>query len=141
MDAIYYARWMVGVAVMVAALPGCGGKHEMLYPVAGKVTFRGKPVSAGMIRLCNPRATIDMLAVLGPDGTYRVVRAQGPGLPQGTYQVAVMPAMADDPIGPIGPKKPVNSPDIPKKYRQPGTSGLAMTVKPDNNRFEIDLQP
>ena len=113
---------------------------QKLCPVAGKVTFQGKPVTAGMIRFSNTQAPVDMLARLGPDGYYEVIRGHGPGLPEGTYQVAIVPPRPDRPLGPMAPSKPVEFPNIPEKYRQPSTSGLTLTVKPGRNNFDVDMQ-
>jgi hypothetical protein len=126
---------------MTFVLSGCGGKHEELCPVAGRVTFEGKPVSTGVIRFTSTQAPIDMLANLGPDGAYKVLRAHGPGLPEGTYRVSIMPPAANRPIGDFGPTKPpLQCPDIPDKYRSPSTSGLILVVKPGNNTCDVDMR-
>jgi hypothetical protein len=126
---------------MAFVLSGCGGKHENLCPVAGRVMFQGKPVSSGMIRFSSTQAPIDMLAILGSNGNYEVTRGHGSGLPEGTYRVAIMPPTANRPIGDFGPKNPATqSADIPEKYRSPSTSGLTFEVKPGNNTFDVDMQ-
>jgi hypothetical protein len=134
---------ITAIALLGIAFSGCHGSGEALQPVFGKVTFQGKPVAAGVVRFSNPQIGIDMTAALRPDGTYEVVRAHGPGLPEGTYQVAIMPP-------PIGRSKgsavedlpaPPKRPDIPEKYRQPSTSGLTLTVQPGKNCFDVDMRP
>ena len=123
-------------------LSGCGGSHEKPWPVAGKVTFRGKPVSAGTIRFSNADKGIDMTADLHPDGAYEVTMARGVGLPAGTYQVVIMPPQLTVPLGPIEqPLKRREYRDIPAKYRLPSTSGLTLVVKPASNRFDLDMLP
>ena len=133
--------WCLGVlAVLGFALSGCGESREKPQPVFGKVTFQGKPVSAGTIRFSNPQAAIDMTADLRSDGTYEIVTAHGAGLPEGTYQVAITPPRIDVPlIGP--PPKTPECRDIPAKYRQPSTSGLTLTLKPDVKSFDVDMNP
>jgi hypothetical protein len=123
-------------------LLGCGGSREKPCPVFGKATFQGKPISAGVIRFSNPQAAIDMTADIGVDGAYEVRMAHGAGLPEGTYRVAVMPPRRPWPLGPIKERpKPPDCRNIPEKYRQPLTSGLTLTVKPGDNRFDVDMQP
>jgi hypothetical protein len=129
------------LAVMGLMLSGCGGPHEKSWPTSGRVTFQGKPVAAGVIRFSNPQAGIDITAELGPDGVYKAVRAQGAGLPEGTYQVAVMPPVVHHPVGVERISKPPECRNIPAKYRQPSTSGLTLKVKPDVNPFDVDMQP
>jgi hypothetical protein len=112
-----------------------------LYLVSGKVTFRGTPVKAGVVRFSNPQAGVDTTAQLQPDGAYQVVTAHGRGLPAGTYQVAIMPPEIELPKGPLTQvAPPPTSADIPAKYRLPATSGLTVTVRPDVGDFNIDMQ-
>ncbi len=83
-----------------------------------------------------------MTAQLHPNGTYQVVVARGPGLPEGTYQIAIMPPRVEIPLGPMKERpKPRECLDIPSKYRSPSSSGLTWTVKPSDNRLDIDMQP
>jgi hypothetical protein len=130
------------LAAIVVGLSGCGGAREKLWPVSGKVTFRGKPVVAGTIRFSNPRIGIDMTAKLHSDGAYEMVMARGAGLPEGTYQVAIMPLRVEIPIGArVLPPAAPDRGDIPQKYRVLSTSRLTLTVKPERNRFDVDMEP
>jgi glycine/D-amino acid oxidase-like deaminating enzyme len=133
-------KW-AAVVSMAVVLSGCGGRREKLCPIAGRVTLQGKPISTGMIRFSSTQAPIDMLANLGPDGTYEITRGQGPGLPEGTYRVAIMPSMGNRPIGDFTQNKAATpNPDIPNKYRDLSTSGLTFVVKPGSNTFDVDMR-
>jgi uncharacterized lipoprotein len=124
----------------VLLLSGCGEKNK-LCAVSGKVTFQGKPVAAGIIRFSNSQAGVDLTALLQSDGNYEIVTAQGPGLPEATYQVAIMPPRNNIPLGPMTQTtKPQDCRDIPEKYRLPSTSGLTMTVSPNHHRFDVDMR-
>lgn len=95
-----------------------------------------------MIRFSNPTSGVDMMAQLQPDGSYEVVQAQGKGLPEGDYQVAIMPPRANIPLGPMKtPVKQQAHPEIPERYRSPTTSGLLMTIKSDTGPFNVDMTP
>lgn len=132
------------MAMLGLALSGCHRSGESLQPVSGRVTFQAKPVVAGVVRFSSSQMGIDMTAEIRPDGSYEIVRAHGPGLPEGTYQVAIMPLRVGRSKG-SGvenlPKRPNQHPDIPEKYRDPSTSGLTLTVNPGSNRLDIDMQP
>jgi hypothetical protein len=122
-------------------MAGCG-PHQQIHPVSGTVTFQGKPVTAGTIRFCNPQAVVDMTAQLQSDGRYEVLMAKGAGLPEGIYQVAVMPPGVELPPGPMKERpKPKEYPNIPLRYRQPSTSGVTLSVKSGDNRLDLDMQP
>jgi hypothetical protein len=139
------AVWLAAAMMaLTGCLSGCGPSGKKVWPVSGKVTYQGKPVAAGTIRF--QKLDVDMTAGLRPDGGYEVIMAEGRGLPEGDYQVAVIPlsAIPGSPI-PMGPiKAPLPKPvcrDIPQKYRDPSTSGLTLTVKPGNNPFDVDMRP
>lgn len=121
-------------------LSGCQRSEEAIWPISGTVTFQGKPISAGMIRFGNPTRGIDMTAAVQSDGAYTVVTARGAGLPEGTYRVAVVPPAIRIPLGPIKqPLEPQSYPDIPPKFREFQTSGLTLTVKRGENRFDVAM--
>ncbi len=128
-------------------LVGCGGPKKVLGRVAGKVTFKGQPVTDGLIVFANREKGVFILAEIGPDGSYNVETADGFGLPPGTYRVSITPPVSDAPVGEM-PKmpKPGAYDDIPEKYRRAETSGLTLTVEEtkeaeDVNRLDVDMQP
>jgi hypothetical protein len=126
---------------MIVAMVGCGQSGPNLHTVSGKVTFQGKPVATGLIRFHSPPLGIDLMAYIRADGTYRVKMAQGDGLPEGEYQVAIEPPRVEVPVGVMKLPPALQRPDIPAKYRQPATSGLKLTVAPGDNQLDIDMLP
>lgn len=128
-------------ALLALGLAGCGNNGPKYFPVSGRVTFAGKPVAAGMVRFNNPQGSIDIFAKIEADGAYNVRMAKGNGLPEDSYAVAVMPPRINAPVGTMTLPPQPPCPDIPEKYRQPSTSGLTLTVEPNSNQFDIDMQP
>ena len=137
----------VGFAMMALMLSGCGQSGPKYWPVDGGVTFRGKPVTKASIRFTNLKLGIDVLAKLNADGKYEILSGEKMGLPEETYQVAVIPEVdvshfkmtKGGLMVPTGPPPPPPS-DIPERYYEPGTSGLTLTVKPESNTFDVDMQ-
>jgi hypothetical protein len=139
------------LAAIALTLLGCGRSGPAYWSIGGKVTFQGKPVGSASIRFCNPKAGIDVVESLDAEGQYTVVTGDRKGLPEGPYQVAVMPKLdfsklKCEPDGrPIPSTMPSSSernpPNIPQKYHDPATSGLTVTVKPASNTFDVDMQP
>jgi hypothetical protein len=129
------------VLVIAMCIGGCGKKGPELSPISGRVTFQGKAVSTGVVRLSNPSAGIDILATLQPDGTYSAHMGNDKGLPNGTYAVAVMPPRVDVPVGAMTAPPTPKRPDIPERYRNPSTSGLKTIVKSGENSLDIDMHP
>ena len=67
---------LAALALLAASgLPGCGG--EPRGRVFGKVTFRGAPVTQGMVLFNNAAKGVYMSTEIHPDGSYR--RAHGKG--------------------------------------------------------------
>lgn len=141
----------VCVVLLTALLSGCRPSGPAYWPISGKVTFQGTPVAIGQIHICNAKAGIDIIESLDANGQYTIVTGRKQGLPEGEYQVAIIPKldfsrMKCEPNGrPIPSTMPSeaerNPPNIPRKYRDPATSGLTLTVKSGANLFDIDMQP
>jgi predicted small lipoprotein YifL len=137
-------------AAILAALWGCGRSGPAYWPISGKVTFQGKPVALGQIRFSNPKQGIDVVESLRTDGQYTIITGKRQGLPEGQYQVAIVPKldfskMKRDSNGlPIPSTMPSaaerHPPNIPQKYHDPATSGLTLTVKPEPNTLDVDMQ-
>jgi hypothetical protein len=132
-------RVILVLLLFALGFSGCNAAKN-IHPVVGRVSYQSKPVAEGMVRFSNPQAGIDVLAKLQPDGAYSVRMANGNGLPEGTYAVAVVPPHVDSPVGAMTPTPQPQCPDIPQKYQGPSTSGLTLTVKPGDNSFDIDMQ-
>ncbi len=139
------------LAATVATLTGCGRSGPAYWPISGRVTFQGKPVTVAEIHISNPKVGIDILETLDAEGRYTVITGDRKGLPEGQYRVAITPKLdfsrakcgADGrPIPSTMPSEAErNPPNIPKKYHSPSTSGLTLTVKPESNTFNVDMQP
>lgn len=128
-----------GMALLTLSATGCEHKPP-LGKVFGTVTYRGQPVSEGLIVFHDPGQGVHMTAQLQQDGSYKVVRADGEGLPVGTYQVAVTPPPTDLPVGysskAPAPRKYVN---IPQQFRSGATSGLTLKVEGEAHQFDVKM--
>jgi hypothetical protein len=135
---------------MVSLLIGCGSSGPAYWPVSGKVTFRGKPVTVAKIRFCSTAAGLDVVMPLEADGQYNIVTGDHQGLREGQYQLAITPKLdfskaKRDENGVFIPSTMPSEterfpPNIPRKYHDPVTSGLTLTVKPESNTFDVDMQ-
>jgi hypothetical protein len=138
----------VGFAIMALIVWGCGQSGPRYWPINGRVTFQAKPVANASIRFINLKLGIDVLAKLDADGKYEVVSGKKMGLPEETYQVAIAPEVdisnlkvtKTGLVVAIGPPPPPPR-NIPERYHEPDTSALSLTVKPESNTFDVDMQP
>ena len=129
-------RVLIGLALPVAvlALTGCGNSGKTRGNVSGQVTYNNKPVTEGEVHFYAKERGAGGSAKIDSSGNYAVT-----DLETGKYAVYVAPAppVAGDPK--LGPPKAASS-TIPKKARDPETSGLSFTVQEGNNDFKIELK-
>jgi len=126
-----------GAIVFVVFLPllcGCGPGEEPRYALHGTVKFQGQPIREGRIAFSNAAKGVHLNADVGQDGSYEVTSYRGKGVPTGEYTVAILPSVLDAP-----PPRDL-WPFIPKKYRDPTTSGLKTTVVEGDNLFDVDMK-
>ncbi|AWM39954.1 hypothetical protein GobsT_16500 [Gemmata obscuriglobus] len=138
--------WLTMAAVCAAlAAAGCGSKRPgevPVYPVKGRVTFRGEPMPHAVVTfypLGQPFAqALKCRANADPDGNYRLTTYElNDGAPEGEYGVILYVPPA--PPEPHALEVP-NPPDRLKgAYLDPAKSKLRYTVRPEPNTINIDL--
>lgn len=137
------SSWMCRVFVgLLASLPGCHRAEPMIGTVAGHVRLDDKPVRDAVIVFEEPTKGISVNASIEPDGTFRIATFDQPGLPPGTYQVAVRPGSFGSGETPLvgGPVASAPVTKIPARYQSPATSGLTATVQAGENTFPFELR-
>lgn len=124
------------ILVALGIAGGCGPRvpgNPTTYPLHGKVTLGGKPLTTGIVRF-DPVEIGKGVAVDGKiesDGNYKARAFVGqPGTTPGSYKVSIHP----DPHGPSG------MPPAPEKYQRTETSGLSYTVEAKDNTYDIELK-
>jgi len=136
--------------MMIYFLVGCGGsdapQEREVFPVSGKVTYQGKSIPDASVVLHPVTQTDDGIPACLPRGhvnesgefvvsTYR----QGDGAPAGKYRVSFswqgsLKGLDEDQEDKLREK-------LPRKYRNPKTSGIEVTIlKEKNPALEFTLQ-
>ena len=144
-------------AAMALAAFGCGeAGPPPLAKVHGKVTYQGKPLTAGSVLFVpvapKEEGSRDYPAggQIGQDGSYELTTVNpGDGAAVGDHKVVVisMTGGAESPTGFYDGSAPQAKPTksatlksaIPAKYAAPETTPLSFTVKPGDNAHDIDL--
>jgi hypothetical protein len=138
-------RWSV-LLLLLAALAGCSGRPPW-GTVKGRVSLGSQPVTEATIIFENSESGIAVTCPLREDGRYEIATYHGPGLPVGTYRVAVAPGgrMRDGDDSPLAgknpppPKKKTASP-IPSRFHTATASPLLAEVREgENPAFDFDL--
>lgn len=112
---------------------GCGGEggsRPTVVPVKGKVTFKGQPLTKGVVRFEPDGYGRMATGELQPDGTFMLTTFEkGDGAVIGQHKVFITGTSPN-------PRKEM----VPKKYLAPETSKLTADVDPDHTEFTFDLQ-
>jgi hypothetical protein len=112
------------------ALAGCDSKPKLV-PVSGRVLVDGQPLTTGVVQVV-PAGYRAASGKIGPDGRFTLTTsAEGDGCVIGTHQAAVV---AHETLGPGAQKW-----HAPKKYIDPTTSGLSVTVDGPTTDLTINL--
>lgn len=128
-----------GLLLLLTATIGCGDGRVGLptAPVAGTVTYQGKPLASGRILFLHPSGQ-GAAADIAADGTFKLTAFQG-------KNQVVVACFTQEPPNP-DPKAPFARPQqgkslIPDRYNSCNTSDLSFDVEPDkDNRADITLK-
>jgi hypothetical protein len=130
---------LLGLATAAALAAGCADRGVKKVTLNGTVSYKGQPVSSGILRLVGPEGAYSAASVQ-PDGTFIVT-----DVVPGETRVGVM----ESPSGSgsssaVHEKKaapaPKPAPPLPAKYREPETSGLVYTIAPDMRELHIEIR-
>jgi hypothetical protein len=124
------------VAAWTFACVGCGGRSGV-YPVSGKVLYRGEPAAGATVTFVRKGAT-DRLqeqvpqGVVRDDGTFSLASPLGTGAPPGEYAVLVEWKVG---AGKVKGRSPgLSAPDrLKRRYLDPARPLLTATVEAKTN--------
>jgi hypothetical protein len=142
---------------VVATVVGCGeaadGFSGQRGKVSGKVTLAGEPLPAGcQVLFMATKGGFTASGPVGPDGAFALAYRVPQGLPVGDYVVQIAPPAAGAGATPVDPvamaeklgmsakPKAASGLPFPDRYASTATSGLAFTVQPGANTFELSLK-
>lgn len=132
------AKALLPLAALAASLAGCGDDTAKLYPVTGKVQWKGGGPATELVNYNVSMQPADRgssaTGVVQPDGSFTLsTLAENDGAIVGKHRVA---------LGPPQPEldMPVPRPLIPDRYGGFETSGLEIEVKPEPNNVTIEVE-
>jgi hypothetical protein len=121
------------VALLVGGCWGCGsgsGALPALIPVKGKVSFKGQPVTKGVVRFEPDGYGRGASGHLQPDGSYVLTTLkEGDGVVAGHHKICITETAA-----------PKAKDLIPKKYASPNSSTLTADVDTEHTEFNFELR-
>src|SRR5271157_2379715 len=120
-------------ALLVGPYWGCGssgGTPVTLIPVKGKVTYKGQPVTKGVIQFEPDGYGRPATGQLQSDGTFELTTLKsGDGVVAGEHRISIVEL-----------DKSLAKDRALKKYGSPNTSRLTAEVSLDNAEFTFDLK-
>src|SRR5687767_4761208 len=85
--------WFASMSLMVAGMVGCS-QGPALYPVEGKVLFKGKEAAGATVTFHpkegDPVKSPRSVGFTGADGTFKLTTVEKPGAPAGAYVVTMI---------------------------------------------------
>lgn len=132
MSRISCCSWMApALALAALSLTGCGG--DSATTVHGKVTYKGQPVTSGLINFQLSGGKV-YGGEIGSDGSYSYE------LPPGEYRVRI-DAPGPRPPWKEGDPEPKPTPRLaPEKYADYASSGLTATVTDSSQQLDFPLE-
>jgi hypothetical protein len=127
---------------LLSVVTACKKSSVKLYPVTGKVLFKGQPAEGAQVVFhpANENATGDSQPSASAPDPYGDVKADGTftlrtepsgeGAPAGEYNVMISWYTRSDPEDPLSAKS-----KLPAKYADPGNPVLKATIKEGNNEL------
>lgn len=127
--------FLLAAAIVVVALPGCGGSGVKTHPVAGKIEVPSgdiKPLAGHTVEVVlDSNPAVRAAGQIQEDGSFELETLQGgsvlKGAVEGTYKARIV--LADDDFG----QRVAAAKAIPPRYLQFEKSGLSLQVPAAEN--------
>lgn len=133
----------------IAGCSGGGAGGASLYPVKGKITYKGAPVAGATVTFIPSGQGQPASGQTDAGGVYSLNTGTRPGAGAGQYKVTVT-KYSSTATGQLTPedmakmqkegKTPEAKSEIPGKYAAPQTSGLQATVTQDASKNVFDFE-
>jgi hypothetical protein len=127
---------------MLVCAAGCSGAYvEKVVPASGTLTYQGKALEGYKITVFSSGDRQSATAVSQADGKFVLgCNVPGDGAPTGTHRVSVVfvSEVAEGEPGKEVFKTLTPKIKVPKKFEQPETSGLELTI-PDGGSSDLKL--
>jgi hypothetical protein len=121
------------VAVFLAPCWGCGsagGSASELIPVKGRVTYKGQPLTKGLVQFAPRNTGREASGQIQADGTFVLTTfKEGDGVVAGKHRVSISEL-----------DKSLARDRALRKYASPNTSGLTAEVSREQTEFPFDLK-
>ena len=125
---------ILGSCAILLAGSGCADKGIKKITLKGTVTYEGKPVTSGLLK------------IIGPGGNYSAASIQDTGryevteVVPGELKIGVMETPQGSGSSSGGGAAKVAPLSLPEKFRDPETSGVKYTITEGTRELNIELK-
>lgn len=125
------------IATLALSIAACGNGSTSLYPVVGKVTYKGEPATGAAVFFHRQGADSMnehlIMGIVQEDGSFEIVYGSlGKGAPAGEYDVAIEWKQ----ISGQSKGKPQHGQDkLNGRYADPKQPLIHVTIKPERNEL------
>jgi hypothetical protein len=126
---------VLGVLAVGVTVSGCSGGNRKT-TVNGTVSYKGTPLSGGMLQFVGTKGEAPATATIRPDGKF-VVTDIAPG--EVKVSIAATPQSSRTAGGKAASGRKVTADDLPEKYHDPEKSGLRYNITPETKQLDIKL--
>ena len=145
--------YRLSTLVVVALLPvGCGPSYPTCYPVSGKVTFNGEPVTQGTVTFY-PADGRSAIGKIQPDGSYSLTTFEtGDGALAGNHAVTIKATTVSGPAAPSSFEDELSQANssapageatvtwlVPERLSRRESSDLTATVAKESNQIDFNI--
>ena len=125
----------LGLVAIVFSVSGCGTKDAKV-TIRGTVSYKGQPLSSGMLQLVGRNGAPPSAASIQKDGTFIMT-----DVAVGEVSASILATpISKDRTGAKTTSNPKITPaDLPEKYQDPEKSGLKYTITPNSCELDIKL--
>jgi hypothetical protein len=130
----WYIASFLSLVAIVVSVSGCGTKDAKV-TIRGTVSYKGQPLSSGMLQLVGRNGAPPSAASIQKDGTFIMT-----DVAVGEVNAIILATpISPDRTGAKTSNPKITPADLPEKYQDPEKSGLKYTITPDTSELDIKL--
>jgi hypothetical protein len=131
----WFLAGFLSLVAIVVSVPGCGTKEAKL-TIRGTVSYKGKPLSGGMLKLVGRNGASLSAAPIQKDGTFIMTDV---AVGEVNASILATPGTPDRSGAKTTSDHKITPADLPEKYQDPEKSGLQYTITPDTKELDIKI--
>jgi hypothetical protein len=131
----WFLASFLSLVALVVSVSGCGTKDARV-TIHGTVSYKGLPLSGGMLKLVGRDGTTTSGASIQKDGTFIMTDV---AVGEVNASILAAPGSPDHSGAKTTTNSKITPAELPEKYQDPEKSGLKYTITVDTHDLDIKL--